>query len=430
MGRKVFLSFLGTNKYLECNYGNNKNCNFIQEALIQENCSDWSEQDTIYLFLTKDAEIKNWNDNNNFKKGLNTRLKELNLKPEIIPIKNVPEGKSEEEIWEIFNVVFNQLNNEDEIFYDITHGFRSLPMLGIALLNYAKFLKNISVAGIFYGAFEVLGSIQNVKNIDVENRNAPVFDLTAFSVLQDWSVAADNFVNYGNAVKIKKLVEKKTNIILQETKGRDDKAKNVSKLAKELYEFTLQIQTVRGSLLIEGKTIKRIKEFISKIKNSSNEYRVFIPIVQKIEDKIKKYNNDDIYNGFRAVEWCIEHNMIQQGITLIQETIITYILNKFEIRGNDNTKNIRELISVKLGEIEEKKNYNLNNKYERLNVDYYLKIMDNTKNISEISKIFNSLRNHRNNINHGGYLYDFKANTFKIALESSLQSIRKYIGFE
>lgn len=48
MARKVFISFLGTNNYLQCHYIINGKISvltrFIQEALINHYCMEWTEK--------------------------------------------------------------------------------------------------------------------------------------------------------------------------------------------------------------------------------------------------------------------------------------------------------------------------------------------------------------------------------------------------
>lgn len=70
MARKVFISFLGTNNYLQTHYElNGKHSpvvRFIQQALIGFLCKDWTENDSILIFYTGGANgayVKNWLDN-------------------------------------------------------------------------------------------------------------------------------------------------------------------------------------------------------------------------------------------------------------------------------------------------------------------------------------------------------------------------------
>ena len=159
MARKVFLSFLGTGNYKECKYvcqekGESKIVKYVQEAILDLYAKDFSKNDIAYIFLTKDAEEKHWE----------KLMDKIGEKPfSIQAITNVPEGYSEIEIWNIFQILYDKLEEEDEVILDVTHGFRSLPMLGIVLLNYARSLKKIKIQHILYGAFESLGPAYNIE---------------------------------------------------------------------------------------------------------------------------------------------------------------------------------------------------------------------------------------------------------------------------
>lgn len=69
MGRKVFLSVLGTGFYNKCQYHDNEidftssETRFVQEAILSMllQKESWGEGDKGYIFVTKDAESDNWN---------------------------------------------------------------------------------------------------------------------------------------------------------------------------------------------------------------------------------------------------------------------------------------------------------------------------------------------------------------------------------
>jgi hypothetical protein len=69
MSRKVFISFLGSTNYGECYYTKDSfispKVRFIQEATLRyiTQHEEWTENDAIYILLTRGAEEKNWNDN-------------------------------------------------------------------------------------------------------------------------------------------------------------------------------------------------------------------------------------------------------------------------------------------------------------------------------------------------------------------------------
>ena len=56
MARKVFISFLGTTNYLETYYQIEEKkygpVRFVQEALADHICSNWTSEDKIFIFYT------------------------------------------------------------------------------------------------------------------------------------------------------------------------------------------------------------------------------------------------------------------------------------------------------------------------------------------------------------------------------------------
>lgn len=59
----------------------------------------------------------------------------MNLPVEIRPV-DIVDGKDEDEMWKIFNALFNELRDGDELYFDLTHSFRYIPMLVLVLGNY------------------------------------------------------------------------------------------------------------------------------------------------------------------------------------------------------------------------------------------------------------------------------------------------------
>lgn len=163
---KKFLTVLGNGKNLNCKYTLNENeeehvvdtC-FIQEALVKVKCREFKKGDKMVIFLTEDARNKNWESEN----GLKKRLEDLNI--EIIE-KYIKDGSNEEEIFEVFKVMFDSIEDNDEIILDITNAFRYLPMLSLAVIQFSKkYKRNISVNSIYYGKFQGEGEIAPIINI-------------------------------------------------------------------------------------------------------------------------------------------------------------------------------------------------------------------------------------------------------------------------
>lgn len=207
MGRKVFMSVLGTGIYNECVYIG-KNCStrtrFIQEATLKDiGAVSWGEDDVVCIIMTAKAMEFNWSKGITLRtkqdgtvipySGLEAHLEKLSLPCQIKTL-DIPDGKNEGEIWQIFDIIYNFLEEGDELYFDLTHAFRYQPMLLLVLGNYAKFLKNVKIVYMGYGNYE-----SAVKDAKTGMLVAPIMDLLPISILQDWAFAAGQFIRSGNA---------------------------------------------------------------------------------------------------------------------------------------------------------------------------------------------------------------------------------------
>ncbi|NSW93320.1 MAG: TIGR02221 family CRISPR-associated protein, partial [Bacteroidales bacterium] len=332
MNRKTLLAFLGTSSYRLCTYkmpsGETYVTNFVLSAIASSLCKNWKESDIIYIFTTQEAKEKNWNNliNNDgtIKKGLNEVLIDLNL-PARHEAVIIPEIVTEKKIWDTFRIIFERLNENDEIYIDITHGFRASPLLLMTLLNYSSFLKETFVRGIFYGA-------DQAKVLENGVEITPVWNLNDIALLNEWTSGALEYINFGDPRRIKKLAEKSA--LPGFRSGSEDErnsALRILDLSKSIVKVSVNLATVRGFNICSSKEAANAVD-ISKSIEKEDLVPPFSPFMEKIRQKIDKFKPENDLNFLYAVKYCIDHNLIQQGITFMQEGIVTYILKKFGFR--------------------------------------------------------------------------------------------------
>lgn len=399
MARKVFISVLGSTNYGLCSYANenkfyqSSEVRFIQEATLgMLNAKDWSDEDIGFVCLTegeKGSRKLNWEDgghrdreSNKELEGLNSRINKLQLPFEIKGI-IIKEGKNNNEIWDIFNDVYSLIKDDDEIYFDITHGFRYLPMLILVLSNYAKFLKNIQVKSITYGNYETR---VNQEGVDV----APIIDLTDFSLLQDWTNASSLFVKTGGTELISNLIY-------------EDNEKS------SLDKFQYEILEVRGLDIHKGTNAKIAKEELEEI---NYPYPPFEEIKDKLLQNFTNYEENSLGNLYEAAKFCSKYNYTQQGVTILTELIISKTLETIGFGGTDNILNInyRNAVSGSL----------VLSKIERFNFSLYKEkvseaefedieiIVKKTFSLPYFKKLSKNLyiklsQGSRNDINHSGF---------------------------
>jgi CRISPR-associated Csx2 family protein len=452
MPRKVFLSFLGTNNYLECNYYIEADeqlkapgVKYVQEALLQLYARDFGETDDCYFFLTQAAERQNWQDNGQYNpktsqydlpnEGLQTRLAKLreagDLHAQVHPV-SIPDGFSEKEVWEIFSRVFGCLEEGDEVILDITHAFRSLPMLGMVLIHYGKALRNIQVRGIYYGAFEKLGPASVVRNWDLSDRNAPILDLNSLAELQEWTTAAMEFEKYGSPEPFNQLTQTAIGPILREAKGKDETANQLRNFSGQMRELVALIQTNRGKGLMDF-SFEKLKNSLEGL--ADQDYVVPLnPIIDRVKEKLGALNLEGPVETrwLRSVHWCMDHGLIQQGITQLQEGILTYLcfyLEEMKLKpgyfqwDDETARNHLSAVLSLAGRGVSEQHWTgvLAEKRELSRVLFSIPL------IKRLAPTYDGLGDSRNDINHGGYTKTKKAEAFHKGLKKYTQAIEAII---
>jgi len=310
MARKVFISVLGTSFYNPCVYGRgdfrSHETRFIQAATLEFlGAKDWNKEDLVLIAMTEKTRSANWHlnpperkdskDNLHDYLGLQQVLAEMQLSCEVRPL-DIPDGKDENEMWEIFSRIFKEIKDEDELYLELTHGFRYLPMLLLVLCNYAKFLKNVSIAHISYGNFEA-------KN--PETKITPIVDLLPLAALQDWTYAAADYLQNGYAKSLQKLGPENSFI-------------------DKLYLLTKERQTCRGLSIWEKTTVN---DFLKAEDETTNN--LIKGLFEKIREEEQSLQSSYSNSCFAAAHWCVSNGLYQQAITLLQEGIVSAVCEEY-----------------------------------------------------------------------------------------------------
>ena len=399
---KKIITFLGTNNYEEIiyTYTNEEGKEFeVKTRLVQEAISEIVGKDAIiYVCLTDRARETNWIDRievkvdrktgekrEDFYYGLKPRLERKNIKYEELPLRD---GANNEEMWENFGRIFDIFEEGDEVYFDVTHSFRSIPFIVMSVLNYAKFIKNIEIKSIYYGAFEAM-----------KDGKAPIFNLSIFNQITDWTIGAERFISTGDSKQLSNMIETTIQPILRkQNKDKGDKddeeARVVNRIRSSLKNFSEGLYTVRGSKTSNyGTTLKKALESIKEI--NIDELKPFEKILDKIYEKVHFYSNDIILDVHNTVKLCRDLNLIQQAYTYLQENIISYLCVKANMDLYD--EDLRMDISRVIPHYRSHDRLELSQELLELNERLKPYIS------SDLADLYKDLGDFRNDINHGGY---------------------------
>ncbi|WP_291323081.1 TIGR02221 family CRISPR-associated protein [Desulfonatronospira sp.] len=407
MKRKL-ISFLGTGFYDTASFYHESESGLLEyeTPFIQLALTHIFKPEEVVVFLTPEAEKMNWlgeekkKSRHNGKEYPETGLKGLSQKlfPEVsfVPV-FIPGEQGEKETWEIFEKFHSQLQPGDSVLFDITHSFRSIPVIGLACLQYAGSFKDIRLQGIYYGNWEARTEKEPEKA-----PLAPIEDVTSFVGLMDWSHAVREFQNHGQVVALLELLEAEILPRKKQSQGKDEETRLLSRLGGILRDTRSNIATCRGRDIYTREPCQEAADIVRKLQGSPSTVPAFYPLLELVLAKLEQLRgpemnvSDEVRKGFGAVGWCLEHGLVQQAYTLLQENMKTWLCQRF---GLDYTlRSERDLVGQAMTLSRTPENEWRGEAGKRPD-----KVKQIQKQVNqEIVKLYDELNQKRNDLNHAG----------------------------
>lgn len=433
MSRKVYISVLGTSFYETVTYAGTSRSTetrFVQEATLRDISADgWSEDNAVYILLTEKARNCNWNRNITERirsdkrepySGLELALEQMNLRCTVKDI-SIKDGKDESEIWDIFNVIYALIKDGDELYFDLTHCFRSLPMLLLVLGNYAKFLKNTKIMYMSYGNYEAR-----------KDGVAPIVDMLPLAALQDWTTAAGAFRKTGRVDVLCSFLKE----IASDTSDRKFKG-HLLKLLTNLESFQLQSETCCGKQICDGEVAGEVAAYTEYVIKDGFLPDPVRPILLSIKDEAVPFSGKKTDNIRKAVLRCKKYGLIQQGYTMCQEGIVTIICDKFsdlnpftEGKRNENYRKYRDYWSSILGISDRDKSDSAKWKPILRGNSELTRSIFVLDWVGELRKKYSRLTGGRNQVNHGGFTGNLTALEIKEEFIGIVDDFIDFCGWE
>lgn len=199
--------------------------------------------------------------------------------------KFLPLGANTAELWQQFEHVKEVLraDADTEILLDITHGFRSSPFFAAAAVAFTRLVdRNHLKMQIVYGAFEAGDAARNMT---------PVWDMTPFVELLDWSRSLMLFLHTGRVAELSGAIENLGRALKKAwyLGGQQGNRPVIASLGEALERFGEEIETVRtGSLLLGGPgNPSGVAQLLTELQRSREELPQHIPPVADVLDRLR-----------------------------------------------------------------------------------------------------------------------------------------------
>ncbi len=259
-------------------------------------------------------------------------------------------GKTEEELWEIFEAVGDHLEDGDDIVLDLTHGFRHLPALLLSSIQYYAARKKLNLLGIFYGAWDAS-----------QNGKTPIFDLTPLYDLSEWAYGVRLLRDYQFSAPLGEMLDKVQRRSHQDTRPGASKLTRLQGLGTSLKK--LEIPLVSGIPLESG---FEANEALKKAQNAEEELARIAPMKEprrELKENLETFalqkpggkanvrlTLEELQRQSRLIEGYLKSENLWAAANLLREWVISAVIFHSGDTENwlDHGKR-REPIEIKLG---------------------------------------------------------------------------------
>lgn len=313
------LTFLGVAKYQTTLYtwqGQEYESCFAPAA----SCA-FLNPDTLIVFLTEDAREKIYPQ---FQEAIPAGV-------EIQPVP-VPLGKDEAELWQIFYQVSTSVLPEEEAAFDITHGLRSFPLLGLLAAAFLRSGLDVHLKAVLYGAYDV-GRV-------VSPGVTPMFDLTPMLALLEWSSAADRFNRTGDARFLASLINAQRKGLAAQADGDRDVLEQVGhlgNLAGALSNISQSLRLIRPEQTMEltaglSQRVEKARPMLAR----SAQTQPFSLLLERVEQSYAPLGLAEplartnlaasIAKQREIILWYVKREHWVQAITLSREWLVNWFM--------------------------------------------------------------------------------------------------------
>ncbi|MBX7223833.1 MAG: TIGR02221 family CRISPR-associated protein [Blastocatellia bacterium] len=300
-----------------------------------------------------------------------------------LPI-DIPDGHSVDDLWKIFDSITEHLNEGESVLFDITHSFRTLPFLSFLAASYLRVAKNIKLEGVFYGAWEAR-----------QNDVSPVFDLTPFMSLLDWTTATDTFNKTGNAFSLSSLLAARHKEIWTAEAISENrvKPKGLKPMAETLKQLSQALALPRTKEIT-----KHVQVLGSQLEGNSKDVETwakpFFVLLERTNQEYAKFQTPDLKTERVLVQWYVEHGQVLQALTLAREWVISWLGVQLGLPSMEEREEVENILNQVV--VEEAGNNWTGRSSPHTN------LVKNLPNYEHLHKTWSWLRDIRNDAAHCG----------------------------
>lgn len=310
---RVFISFLGLGShtpvdgygYIKVNYqlgGHQYPTHFSQAAVLAYH--DWRSFDRIVLLETKESHARHHHllFNDPLLTGLSADDERVRT-PDFLDA----DTQDETSFWSWFGHLLQAIDEGDEVIFDFTHGFRSVPIIFATAISFIERARPFHLLHAYYGY------------VPHKSTDGTIVDLSPFFAINRWANALSALVDSADASQLAKLVDRPESAAFPSLRGAE--------LADALNGLTTAMKDVHVNQIAErAQTAMQVVQAKKGEADTEAEHLLLDLVANKftrLSEHVGSGKYDQPY--FKAqttlAGLLIDHGMHMQAYTVMRETI-------------------------------------------------------------------------------------------------------------
>lgn len=309
---RVLLSFLGLGRvtrnvtsgeservYDQADYelaGRRHTSRYVQAALIALHRERDLAFDRIVLAMTSDSRREHWERND--------RLSD-ELRGEPVQLLPIDDDLSAERQWENFGKILEAIPAHCDLYVDLTHGFRAIPILFSVAIELLTQVKEVQLAGAYYGAYD-----QQKDGV------TPVVEFSKFFAVSRWADAIRAVTEEANPSKLASLAAGAPALEMAGLGSRP--------LVEALEELAAVIKNAQSEQV--AKACERVVREIQRAREGASP--ISLSLLELLDKKFgglamaqsdKRFSRPWYETQLALARVMVEHRLLMQGLTVLQE---------------------------------------------------------------------------------------------------------------
>lgn len=323
------LSFLGTGNYKPVVYafnGKEFRTEYVAEAL-----HNFLRPEEVVVFATREA--------------MDAHGEEISRR---IPVRfvDIEVPRRQEDVWGIFEAMVESVGEGENIALDITHAFRHIPFLAFPAMLYLVEMKDVTVEGIYYGAFEARQETESgVK--------APIFELSGMLEAIEWLYGLRDLKEYGRAEGLSGAI-RRTNARIYRS-GSGEKPRVLSRYSTLLRDLStlLHLNQVPAFMELAERAGKDLEPFREEAVRFLPPLRYSLGEVERLVS-FSCNSKSCLEESLKLVEYMLEKGLVANALELERELVVNVVLARLGVEDfleMENRKKAEKTLGWLSGEL-------------------------------------------------------------------------------